>query len=111
MFGKTSAMGVSGVQGQYNFLDSTGAFTRNGSVLFDRPGDMVECEVGGQSNLWIRAYNLIRFRLVGPSPHQRATLLRLAATQRRGSRLLAQPRSYAQCGRVPRLGIFRKRLK
>ena len=48
-------MGVSGVQGQYNFLDSTGAFTRNGALSFDRPADMVETEVGGQKNFWIRA--------------------------------------------------------
>ena len=53
--GKTSPMGVSGVQGAYNFLDSTGAFTRNGAVSFDRPTDMVETEVGGQKNFWIRA--------------------------------------------------------
>jgi len=53
--GKTSPMGVSGVQGQYNFLDSTGAFTRNGALSFDRPQDMIETEVGGQKNFWIRA--------------------------------------------------------
>lgn len=53
--GKTSPMGVSGVQGQYNFLDSTGAFTRNGAISFDRPADMIETEVGGQKNYWIRA--------------------------------------------------------
>src|SRR5436190_1713247 len=53
--GKTSAMGVSGVQGQFNFLDSSGAFTRNGAVSFDRPADLVETEVGGQKNYWIRA--------------------------------------------------------
>ena len=53
--GKTTPMGVSGVQGQYNFLDSTGALTRNGAVSFDRPLDMIETEVGGQKNFWIRA--------------------------------------------------------
>jgi predicted phage baseplate assembly protein len=53
--GKTTPMGVSGVQGQYNFLDSTGAFTRNGALSFDRPGDMLETEVGGQKSFWIRA--------------------------------------------------------
>ena len=53
--GKTSPMGVSGVQGNFNFLDSTGAFTRNGALSFDRPTDMVETEVGGQKNFWIRA--------------------------------------------------------
>src|SRR5205085_2257713 len=53
--GRTSPMGVSGAQGQYNFLDSSGAFTRNGAISFDRPVDMVEIEVGGQKNFWIRA--------------------------------------------------------
>ena len=53
--GKTSPMGVSGVQGQYNFLDSTSAFTRNGALSFDRPADLIETEVGGQKNFWIRA--------------------------------------------------------
>jgi len=53
--GRTSPMGVSGVQGQFNFLDSSGAFTRNGAISFDRPFDMVEIEVGGQKNFWIRA--------------------------------------------------------
>src|SRR5438128_1676670 len=53
--GRTGGMGVSGPQGAFNFLDSTGAFTRNGAVQFDRPQDMVETEVGGQKNLWIRA--------------------------------------------------------
>jgi hypothetical protein len=53
--GRTSSMGVSGAQGQFNFLDSTGAFTRSGAVSFDRPGDMVEAEVGGTKNFWIRA--------------------------------------------------------
>ena len=53
--GRTGGMGVSGPQGNFNFLDSTGAFTRNGAVQFDRPQDMVETEVGGQKNLWIRA--------------------------------------------------------
>jgi hypothetical protein len=53
--GRTSPMGVSATQGQFNFLDSTGAFTRNGAVGFDRPTDMVETEVGGQKNFWIRA--------------------------------------------------------
>jgi Baseplate J-like protein len=53
--GRTSGMGVSGVQGPFNFLDSTGAFTRNGAVTFDRPNDLVEAEVSGQKNLWIRA--------------------------------------------------------
>src|SRR5438309_735993 len=53
--GRTGGMGVSGPQGNFNFLDSTGAFTRNGAVQFDRPADMVETEVGGQKNLWVRA--------------------------------------------------------
>ena len=53
--GRTSPMGVSGPQGQLNFLDSTAAFTRNGAVSFDRPTDMVENEVGGQRSFWIRA--------------------------------------------------------
>src|SRR2546429_328119 len=53
--GRTSPMGVSGVQGQFNFLDSSGAFTRSGAISFDRPIDMVEAEVGGQKNFWIRA--------------------------------------------------------
>src|SRR5438067_1454577 len=53
--GRTSPMGVSGVQRQFNFLDSSGAFTRNGAISFDRPFDMVEIEVGGQKNFWIRA--------------------------------------------------------
>jgi predicted phage baseplate assembly protein len=53
--GRTGTMGVSGNQGNYNFLDSTGAFTRNGSVTFDRPTDMLEVEVGGIKNFWIRA--------------------------------------------------------
>lgn len=53
--GRTGPMGVSGNQGQYNFLDSTGAFTRNGAVTFDRPTDLFEIEVGGVKNLWIRA--------------------------------------------------------
>src|SRR5438552_3009545 len=53
--GRTSSMGVSGVQGQFNFLDSSGAFTRNGAISFDRPFDMVEIEVGGQKNFWMRA--------------------------------------------------------
>jgi hypothetical protein len=53
--GRTTPMGVSGVQGQYNFLDSTGALTRNGAVSFDRPTDMVETEVGGQKSFWMRA--------------------------------------------------------
>ena len=53
--GRTSPMGVSGVQGQFNFLDSSGAFTRSGAISFDRPTDLVEAEVGGQKNFWIRA--------------------------------------------------------
>jgi hypothetical protein len=53
--GRTSPMGVSGTQGQYNFLDSTGAFTRNGAISFDRPTEMIETEVGGVKNFWIRA--------------------------------------------------------
>jgi len=53
--GRTGGMGVSGNQGPYNFLDSTGAFTRNGSIIFDRPADLSEVEVGGVKNLWIRA--------------------------------------------------------
>ncbi|TMA26708.1 MAG: putative baseplate assembly protein [Deltaproteobacteria bacterium] len=53
--GKSSPMGVSGAQGQYNFLDSTGAFTRNGAISFDRPADLIETEVGGVKNFWIRA--------------------------------------------------------
>ncbi|TMB11274.1 MAG: putative baseplate assembly protein, partial [Deltaproteobacteria bacterium] len=53
--GRTSSMGVSGAQGQFNFLDSSGAFTRSGAVSFDRPGDMVEAEVGGTKTFWIRA--------------------------------------------------------
>ncbi|HXL39841.1 MAG TPA: hypothetical protein VN928_04770, partial [Myxococcales bacterium] len=53
--GRTSPMGVSGVQGQFSFLDTSGAFTRNGAVSFDRPTDMIETEVGGQKNYWIRA--------------------------------------------------------
>ena len=53
--GRTGGMGVSGPQGAFGFLDSTGAFTRNGAVTFDRPTDMVETEVGGQKTFWIRA--------------------------------------------------------
>jgi uncharacterized phage protein gp47/JayE len=53
--GKTSPMGVSGVQGQFNFLDSSCAFTRSGALSFDRPVDMVETEVGGQKSFWVRA--------------------------------------------------------
>jgi Baseplate J-like protein len=53
--GRTSPMGVSGAQGQFNFLDTSGAFVRNGAISFDRPGDMIETEVGGQKNFWIRA--------------------------------------------------------
>jgi hypothetical protein len=53
--GRTSPMGVSGAQGQFNFLDSSGAFTRSGAVSFDRPSDMVEAEVGGTKSFWIRA--------------------------------------------------------
>lgn len=53
--GKTSPMGVSGGQGQFNFLDSSSAFTRNGAISFDRPSDLVETEVGGQKSFWIRA--------------------------------------------------------
>ncbi len=53
--GKTSPMGVSGSQGQFNFLDSSCAFTRSGALSFDRPGDLVETEVGGQKSFWIRA--------------------------------------------------------
>lgn len=53
--GRTGAMGVSGEQGQYKFLDSTNAFSRNGAVTFDRPFDMHQTEVGGQKNYWLRA--------------------------------------------------------
>ena len=53
--GRSGPMGVSGNQGTYNFLDSTGAFTRNGAIVFDRPADMLEVEVGGIKNFWIRA--------------------------------------------------------
>src|SRR5882724_5497145 len=53
--GRSGGMGVSGPQGNFNFTDSTGAFPRNGSLQFDRPADMVENEVGGQKNLWVRA--------------------------------------------------------
>jgi len=53
--GRTTPMGVSGVQGQFNFLDSTGAFTRNGAISFDRQQDMLENEVGGQKTFWVRA--------------------------------------------------------
>src|SRR5437016_6199540 len=53
--GRTSPMGVSGAQGQLAFLDTSGAFTRNGAVSFDRPTDMVETEVAGQKSFWIRA--------------------------------------------------------
>jgi len=53
--GKTSPMGVSGPQGSFNFLDSSGAFTRSGALSFDRPADLVETEVGGQKSFWIRA--------------------------------------------------------
>src|SRR5436853_2217751 len=52
---RTSPMGVSGAQGQFNFLDSSGAFTRNGALSFDRPVDLAETEVGGQRSYWIRA--------------------------------------------------------
>ncbi len=53
--GRTGPMGVSGPQGTYEFLDSTGAFTRNGAISFNRPPDLLETEVGGVKNLWIRA--------------------------------------------------------
>lgn len=53
--GRTGAMGVSGDQGQYRFLDSTHALSRNGSLTFDRPFDMQQAEVGGQKNYWLRA--------------------------------------------------------
>ncbi len=53
--GRSGGMGVSGPQGNFAFLDSTGAFTRNGAVTFDRPADMIETEVGGQKSFWIRA--------------------------------------------------------
>jgi predicted phage baseplate assembly protein len=53
--GRTTPMGVSGVQGHLNFLDSTAAFTRNGAVSFDRPQDMALTEVGGQKSFWVRA--------------------------------------------------------
>ena len=46
--GRTSPMGVSGVQGQFNFLDSSGAFTRNGAISFDRPFDMVRSKWAGR---------------------------------------------------------------
>src|SRR5258708_27606200 len=51
--GKTTPMGVSGVQGQYNFLDTTGAFTRNGTLSFHRPADIAETAVGGQQTFWV----------------------------------------------------------
>ncbi len=53
--GRTGQMGVSGDQGQYKFLDSTNALSRNGAVTFDRPFDLKEAEVGGQKNFWLRA--------------------------------------------------------
>src|SRR5438445_13679745 len=53
--GRSGGMGASGPQGNFNSLDSTAAFNRNGAVQFDRPQDMVETEVGGQKNFWIRA--------------------------------------------------------
>ena len=53
--GRSGGMGVSGPQGNFNFTDSTGAFTRNGSISFDRPADLIETEVGGVKNFWIRA--------------------------------------------------------
>src|SRR2546421_737012 len=53
--GRTGGMRVSGPQGGCNFLDSAPASTRTRAVQFDRPQDMVETEVGGQKNLWIRA--------------------------------------------------------
>lgn len=53
--GRTGAMGVSGEQGTYRFLDSTNAFSRNGALAFDRPGDMQQTEVGGLKNYWLRA--------------------------------------------------------
>ena len=53
--GRTTPMGVSGVQGQHNFLDSTMALSKNGAISFDRPKDLQETEVGGIANLWIRA--------------------------------------------------------
>lgn len=53
--GRTGPMGVSGEQGPHRFLDSSNAFTRTGAVIFDRPADLQEAEVGGQKNFWLRA--------------------------------------------------------
>lgn len=53
--GRTGAMGVSGEQGNHRFLDSTKAFSTNGTVTFDRPHDMQPAEVGGQRSHWLRA--------------------------------------------------------
>jgi len=53
--GRTGAMGVSGEQGQFRFMDSTKAFSASGTIVFDRPFDMNQYEVGGQKNFWLRA--------------------------------------------------------
>jgi len=53
--GRTGSMGVSGDQGDFHFLDSTNALSRNGAITFDRPQNMSKTEVGGQVNYWLRA--------------------------------------------------------
>src|SRR5438045_3118189 len=53
--GKTTPVGVSGIQGQDNFRDSSGAFTRNGAISFDGPFDMVEIEADGRKDCLIHA--------------------------------------------------------
>ena len=52
--GNTTAAGVERPAGEYNFTDSTNAYTRSGIVRFKRPDNMKKCEINGQEFYWIR---------------------------------------------------------
>jgi uncharacterized phage protein gp47/JayE len=50
----TVPAGVAQATGSYSFTDSTKAFTVNGTVRFVVPDTIVESEINGQRNFWLR---------------------------------------------------------
>ena len=50
----TNIKGVREAKGDFNFTDTTNAFTKNGEVKFKRPDDLTISAVYGQEKYWIR---------------------------------------------------------
>ncbi|MBN2444848.1 MAG: putative baseplate assembly protein [Spirochaetales bacterium] len=54
VLGESTINGAKGDTAEYEFIDTTNAFTRSGQVIFRRPGNLSSVDVNGHQHYWLR---------------------------------------------------------